>query len=266
MSKINPDTLKDLFLAAMTDNPNFEYISGEQPFVIKYTGQRYYIYMIKLTSAYFKSRPDTTRAQLNRRTCFDEIKKSPDPFIFLGYDGENDVLVCWNNKIAKARLNEKNTVSFYSRKIYQDQIILGEPRHFKLKNGDQPYFFKRKDLPIFMENVDTLFVETVDISKSCEQTETKFYSDARSNIESHLHDTELLSLLRPMLIGPAKRTLEAVQTLMKYLQERYGVHISMRECMELLKTLHFDSLDCYASQPEGFHKVADEIRSECGKE
>lgn len=266
MSKINPDTLKDLFLAAMTDNPNFEYISGEQPFVIKYTGQRYYIYMIKLTSAYFKSRPDTTRAQLNRRACFDEIKKSPDPFIFLGYDGENDVLVCWNNKIAKARLNEKNTVSFYSRKIYQDQIILGEPRHFKLKNGDQPYFFKRKDLPIFMENVDTLFVETVDISKSCEQTETKFYSDARSNIESHLHDTELLSLLRPMLIGPAKRTLEAVQTMMKYLQERYGVHISMRECMELLKTLHFDSLDCYASQPEGFHKVADEIRSECGKE
>lgn len=266
MSKINPDTLKDLFLAAMTDNPNFEYISGEQPFVIKYTGQRYYIYMIKLTSAYFKSRPDTTRAQLNRRTCFDEIKKSPDPFIFLGYDGENDVLVCWNNKIAKARLNEKNTVSFYSRKIYQDQIILGEPRHFKLKNGDQPYFFKRKDLPIFMENVDTLFVETVDISKSCEQTETKFYSDARSNIESHLHDTELLSLLRPMLIGPAKRTLEAVQTMMKYLQERYGVHISMRDCMELLKTLHFDSLDCYASQPEGFHKVADEIRSECGKE
>lgn len=266
MSKINPDTLKDLFLAAMTDNPNFEYISGEQPFVIKYTGQRYYIYMIKLTSAYFKSRPDTTRAQLNRRACFDEIKKSPDPFIFLGYDGENDVLVCWNNKIAKARLNEKNTVSFYSRKIYQDQIILGEPRHFKLKNGDQPYFFKRKDLPIFMENVDTLFVETVDISKSCEQTETKFYSDVRSNIESHLHDTELLSLLRPMLIGPAKRTLEAVQTMMKYLQERYGVHISMRECMELLKTLHFDSLDSYASQPEGFHKVANEIRSECGKE
>ena len=37
--------------------------------------------MIKLTSAYFKSRPDTTRAQLNRRACFDEIKKSPDPFM-----------------------------------------------------------------------------------------------------------------------------------------------------------------------------------------
>lgn len=239
MSKINPDTLKDLFLAAMTDNPNFEYISGEQPFVIKYKDQRYYIYMIKLTSAYFKSRPDTTRAQLNRRACFDEIKKSPYPFIFLGYDGENDVLVCWNNKIAKARLNEKNTVSFYSRKIYQDQIILGEPRHFKLKNGDQPYFFKRKDLTIFMEKVDTLFLDAVEISKSSEQTEAKFCSDAKNNAENYLYDTELQRLLRPMLIGPAKRTLEAVQTMMKYLQDRYGIHISMRECMEILKTLHF---------------------------
>ena len=67
MSKINPDTLRDLFLAVMTGNPDFEYVNGEQPFVIKYKGQRYHIYMIKLTSAYFKSRPDTTRAQLNRR-------------------------------------------------------------------------------------------------------------------------------------------------------------------------------------------------------
>lgn len=141
MSKINPDTLRDLFLAVMTGNPDFEYVNGEQPFVIKYKGQRYHIYMIKLTSAYFKSRPDTTRAQLNRRVCFDEIKKSSDPFIFLGYDSDNDVLVCWNNKIAKARLNEKSTVSFYSRKIYQDQIILGEPKHFKLKKWGSTIFF-----------------------------------------------------------------------------------------------------------------------------
>lgn len=48
MSKINPDTLKDLFLAAMTDVPDFEYISGEQPFVIRYKGQRYHIYMLNL--------------------------------------------------------------------------------------------------------------------------------------------------------------------------------------------------------------------------
>lgn len=265
MSKINPNTLKDLFLAVMTNVSDFEYVCGEQPFLVKYKGQRYYIYMIKLTSAYFKSRPDTTRAQLNRRACFDKIKNSPDPFIFLGYDGENDVLVCWNNKIAKARLNEKNTVSFYSRKIYQDQIILGEPRQFKLKNGDQPYFFKRKNLPLFMDKVDTLFQENVEIPQASEQQEAKLKFDLKVNAETHLHDIELLSQLRPMLIGPAKRTLEAIQTMMKYLKERYDVHISMRDCMDVLKSLRFDVMDNYDSQTENDYMITDVTKRESEK-
>lgn len=91
-----------------------------------------------------------------------------------------------------------------------------------------------------MEKVDTLFLDAIEISKSGEQIETKLCSDAKNNAENYLHDTELQRLLRPMLFGPAKRTLEAVQTMMKYLQDRYGIHISMRECMELLKTLHFN--------------------------
>ena len=256
MSKINPDTLRDLFLAVMTGNPDFEYVNGEQPFVIKYKGQRYHIYMIKLTSAYFKSRPDTTRAQLNRRVCFDEIKKSSDPFIFLGYDSDNDVLVCWNNKIAKARLNEKSTVSFYSRKI-----ILGEPKHFKLKNGDQPYFFKRKDLPLFLDKVNTLFPDIAEIPKQSERREKELYSTPNNNAENHLNDVELLALLKPMLVGPAKRTLEAVQTMMNYLRDRYGIHISMRECTTFLKTLHFDIVDGYVSHRENLNNVAEGINN-----
>ena len=243
MSKINPDTLRDLFLAVMTGNPDFEYVNGEQPFVIKYKGQRYHIYMIKLTSAYFKSRPDTTRAQLNRRVCFDEIKKSSDPFIFLGYDSDNDVLVCWNNKIAKARLNEKSTVSF------------------KLKNGDQPYFFKRKDLPLFLDKVNTLFPDIAEIPKQSERREKELYSTPNNNAENHLNDVELLALLKPMLVGPAKRTLEAVQTMMNYLRDRYGIHISMRECTTFLKTLHFDIVDGYVSHRENLNNVAEGINN-----
>ena len=35
-------------------------------------------------SAYFKTRPDTTRAQLPVKEDFDEIKHSIIPFVFLG--------------------------------------------------------------------------------------------------------------------------------------------------------------------------------------
>lgn len=255
MRGINPDTLKDLFLAAMTGVQDFEYLSGEQPFVIRHKSQCYYVYITKLTSAYFKSRPDTTRAQLNRRACFDDIKKSPEPFIFLGYDGENDVFVCWNYKIVKARLNEKNTVSFYSRKIYQDQIVLGEPRHFELRNGDHPYFFKRKDLPLFLDKVDTLFPDTIEVDNTVKHQETKSPTNVPKDIGEYLYDYNLINELRPMLVGPAKRTLEAIQTVIKYMQTKYGICISMRECMGLLKNLHLDNHDGYDLQMKSFKET-----------
>ena len=74
----------------------------------------------------FKDRPGTTRAQLPKRDLFDEIKKSPNIFIFLGYDQENDVFVCWDFNVAKERLNVGKSVSFYSRISYQEEVEEGE--------------------------------------------------------------------------------------------------------------------------------------------
>ncbi len=110
-----------------------------------------------LSSAYFKERPDTTRAQLPIREEFDEIKKSDIPFIFLGYDQQNDVLVCWNFHNVKVRLNEKRSVSFYSRQFLQDEVSSGTFLRKKLKNGDEPILFKRRDLVEFFSQIETFF-------------------------------------------------------------------------------------------------------------
>ena len=68
-----------------------------------------------------------------------------------------------------------------------------------------------------------------------------------------------------MLIGPAKRTLEAIQTIMKYLKEKYDVHISMRDCMDVLKSLRFDVMDNYDSQTENDHMITDVTKRESEK-
>ena len=115
-----------------------------------------------------------------------------------------------------------------------------------------------------MDKVDNLFPDTVDISNPDEQKETKVYSNLKNNVESYLYDADLVRQLKPMLLGPAKRTLEAVQTMMRYLQDRYGVHISMRESMGLLKNLRFDAMDNYDSQTEPGHKITDATK--CGSE
>ncbi|MDR2652518.1 MAG: hypothetical protein LBC68_09445, partial [Prevotellaceae bacterium] len=110
-----------------------------------------------LYSAYFKERPDTTRVQLPIREDFEEIKASPNPFIFLGYDQDNDVLVCWNYHIVKMRLNEKKSVSFYSRQFFQDEVSFGDFLRKRLKNGDEPILFKRKNLIEFFTQIETFF-------------------------------------------------------------------------------------------------------------
>ena len=125
IEKIYPETLKQLMVEVLKTSPYFSYISGTQPFFMQFKDKEYYVYVKNLSSAYFKERPDTTRAQLPIRDEFDEIKKSPNPFIFLGYDQNNDVLVCWNFHNAKTRLNEKQSVSFYSRQFFHDQVSLG---------------------------------------------------------------------------------------------------------------------------------------------
>lgn len=112
-----------------------------------------------------------------------------------------------------------------------------------------------------MDKVNTLFPDIAEIPKQSERREKELYSTPNNNAENHLNDVELLALLKPMLVGPAKRTLEAVQTMMNYLRDRYGIHISMRECTTFLKTLHFDIVDGYVSHQENLHNVAEGINN-----
>lgn len=109
---IQPETLRDLILKVLNQYSGFHYIDGLQPFSIIFDEKKYYIYIKNLSSAYFKDRPDTTRAQLPIRDEFEQIKLSDIPFIFLGYDSNNDVLVCWNFHVVKNRLNEKKKCFF----------------------------------------------------------------------------------------------------------------------------------------------------------
>jgi hypothetical protein len=158
IEKIYPETLLQLMLDVLKYSPKFSYIRGIQPFFMSFDSKEYYVYVKNLSSAYFKERPDTTRAQLPIREDFEEIKASPNPFIFLGYDQDNDVLVCWNYNVAKTRLNEKKSVSFYSRQFFQEEVSLGDFLRKRLKNGDEPILFKRKNLIEFFSQIDTFFV------------------------------------------------------------------------------------------------------------
>lgn len=157
--KIRPETLLQLARVFLDTSAEFTYISGTQPFLMSFADQKYYVYIKNVSSAYFENRGDTTRAQLPVKSEFDSIKQSPYPFIFLGYDADNDVMICWNYHVAKKRLNAASSVSFYSRTYFQEEVKQGEFLRKTLKNGDTPVLFKRRDIVEFFIRINTFFID-----------------------------------------------------------------------------------------------------------
>lgn len=163
IDKIKPDILLNLFREVMDNSSEFNFISGTQPFLMSYKDEEFYIYIKNVSSAYFSDRDKTTRAQLPIKPEFDRIKKSKRIFVFLGYDGLNDVYVCWNFHVAKERLNVGKSVSFYSRSFFQSEVTEGKFTRQQLKNGDVPVFFKRSDLIKFFNEIHSFFPDSTNI-------------------------------------------------------------------------------------------------------
>ena len=229
--KILPETLLQLMINVLETEPSFKYKRGIQPFLMEIHGKDFYVYVKNLSSAYFKTRPDTTRAQLPVRGDFEAIKSSPIPFVFLGYDRVNDVLVCWNFHIAKQRLNERKSVSFYSRSFYQDEVVCGEFLKKTLKNGDTPVLFKRKDIISFFYNIHALF-ETPTENHSAFPISS---SDGKIN---SIEEDDLLNKLKLLLDTDTPHTLEAI----KVTQQYYGdlPKMKFRDWANLVKNVKFN--------------------------
>jgi len=245
--KIYPITLLQLMLDVLKNAPDFLYISGTQPFLISFNSKEYYVYVKNLSSAYFKERPDTTRVQLPIRDEFNEIKDSPFPFIFFGYDQNNDVLVCWNFHVAKARLNEKKSVSFYSRQFFQDEVTFGTFLRKRLKNGDEPILFKRKNLIEFFNQIDTFFPfeeNRNDITTPLSNNQglsniidnNFFVSDGKL---LKITDNELIEQLKPLL--ETKHSLQAMRLAADYYKGLFPA-MKLSDWKELVYSINCDEI------------------------
>lgn len=124
-------------------------------------GRPFYLYIKSLTYAGNPYPQNTTRAQLPKRDEFDAIKVSDAVFLFLGYDETNEVLACWDPTRTKARLNEKQYVSFFSRLNLQQSVSQGKVITASLQNDFKYVLFKLNDLAFFLLNISDFFPNIV---------------------------------------------------------------------------------------------------------
>lgn len=158
MRKLIAKDLKIKFIETLNELDEFSYEEGN-PFLIKIGKTKYFVFLKNLSSAYFKN-PDITRVQLPYSDHFSKIFKADIPFIILGYDVDNDIVVSWNPENVKERLNAKSNVSLYSRYSLQEQVNNDEFQFGYLTNREKIVLFKRENLIAFFDVALDLFKET----------------------------------------------------------------------------------------------------------
>lgn len=149
--------LYDKFLSGFEDYEGLKIISRDDILLISVDGHKYYIYLKCISH---KGNPyplNDQRAQLPQRPIFDSVKTSDIDFLFLGYDMDNDVFVCWEPLKVRQRLNVKSYVSFYSFKDLQNNVQPGKIDDAELSNGDKFVLFKREDMLSFFNMIKVHF-------------------------------------------------------------------------------------------------------------
>ena len=121
IKKISRYTLQQIFIESLEECDSFRIIDGLNPFHIMLNGKELYIYIKNLSPAYFTN-PDVWRVQLPKKEEFETIKEGNIDFVLLGYDADNDVYTTWHPKWTKQRLNNGESVSFYSRLSLQEEV------------------------------------------------------------------------------------------------------------------------------------------------
>ena len=153
------EELAKSFLNKLKNYPNFEIISQSDACHIRIDNNEYFLYFKCVTHEGKPYPLERQRAQLPKRESFEAIKKSIVPFLFIGYDVDNDVYICWEPSKVKPRLNKKTYVSFYSRLSIQRNVVEGEIKENILTNGDKFVLFKSADILSFFQNIDDYFLE-----------------------------------------------------------------------------------------------------------
>lgn len=232
MRKILAKELKIKFIETLSNLEKFSYEEGN-PFLIKIGTKRFFVFLKNLSPAYFKNSPDVTRVQLPYSEHFSKIFKADIPFIILGYDVDNDTIVCWNPKNVKQRLNAKSNVSLYSRESLQKKVKPNEFKSGYLSNGEKIIIFKRVNLTIFFDNISILFkeqkVENEDIPLNI-LNEPLIENITDKLIE--LTDKSLIIEIKPLL--KKNKVLEAVEVCMLFYKGKYKT-MTFKDWFDLVK-------------------------------
>ena len=111
--------------------------SSDNPLEISTTEVQLALYIRKITSAYFKTRPDVSRVQLHDSHSIKSLEDKKVHVLVVGYCPESEAVIIWPPEAISSRFNKRKNVSLYSRLSFQIEASMSTKiKSFKLANGD----------------------------------------------------------------------------------------------------------------------------------
>ena len=154
--------MQQIFIESLEECESFKIIEGLNPFHIILNNREFFVYIKNLSSAYFAN-PDVWRVQLPKKEEFESIKDGDIDFVLLGYDADNDVYTTWHPKWTKQRLNNGESVSFYSRLSLQKEVAATQNiKRLSLNNDGEVIAFPREHLEFLLSNLKMFFQDNSD--------------------------------------------------------------------------------------------------------
>lgn len=154
--------MQQIFIESLEECESFKIIEGLNPFHIILNNRELFVYIKNLSSAYFTN-PDVWRVQLPKKEEFESIKDGDIDFVLLGYDADNDVYTTWHPKWTKQRLNNGESVSFYSRLSLQKEVAATQDiKRLSLNNDGEVIAFPREHLEFLLSNLKMFFQDNSD--------------------------------------------------------------------------------------------------------
>jgi len=159
MSKINTSVLntKDLrylLIDSLKLYSDFAFfVDGNNPYHFTINKKSVHIYIRNThSSGAGRSNPDECRIQINKADSFLTAMNTKELVFFFGYSDDYGTFTAWNPFLLKKRINEKRTISVYSRFSIQEKAKEQGISVYVDSNGQNIISFRPEYLGLYLEN------------------------------------------------------------------------------------------------------------------
>ena len=136
---------------------NVVFLDGNNPYRFSSNKKEFFVLIKNVhESGANRPNPDECRIQISKTANFNAPLSSGIETVVLGYLADKKVFTAWNPFLLRARFNEKDTVSVYSRFSKQKQAALQGIAVYINKKNEKAISFKPEYLGLYLENINKI--------------------------------------------------------------------------------------------------------------